>query len=97
MFECHITIDPVPADRREFAENLARCFSFKLAKLYMDKGVPSQKDTFMTGHDQKYDVMEAKMYTLVKALQDNGFKVRRYKIEHIILDSKYQGDPLNIL
>lgn len=102
MFECHITIDPVPAatPRRWLAEGIADTFGFRLAKLIMLKEgieVESTKDTFMTSHSPIYAILETNMKLCISSLLAAGFVVRRYKIEEIKLDSKYQNDPLGLL
>lgn len=96
MHECHITIDPVFGEERALVEKLAAAYGFKLANLVMVKGgvdTASQRDTFMTGHHEHYDVLHNRMHYLVRALREAGFGVRRAKIEHIIFDTKY-GDAM---
>ena len=103
-FECHITIDPVFSQARMRAESLAKKYDFKLAKLLMDKGVHdaidlelSKLDTFMTGHDVNYENLKERMIMLISQLNHWGYKVRRYKIENTLLDSRNQNDPLNLI
>ncbi len=100
-FECHVTIDPVFDERRAIASAIAQCYKFKLAKLIMEKGgelKQSELDTFMTGHGQDYKDLEERMVSLIEHLNRGGmFKVRRYKIENTLLDSRPQGDPLKLL
>lgn len=93
VFECHITIDPVFGAARTHVEYLADFCGFKLAKLYMEKDKPSDLDTFMTGHEATYDVMFARMKTLLFNLKQNGYNPRRAKIELICFDTKY-GDAM---
>lgn len=88
MFECHITIDPVAEDIRKNIETLANAYRFKLAKLLMQNGQPSHIDTFMTSHDDFKEALECRMVALCLDLKEKGFKIRRYKIEAIILDSR---------
>lgn len=95
-YEAHITIDPVPAEHREKVQNLINPWRFKLAKLLMDKGVPSQLDTFMTGHDKELENIADRVTSTVVALRTAGYKVRRYKIEDTILDSRI-SDVLELL
>jgi hypothetical protein len=48
----------------------------------------SKYDSFCTGRDKDFDALAARMHALVQDLQDNGFAVWRYKIEHVVLDCK---------
>ncbi len=101
MYEIHVTIEPVPADLLALATSLAERSGFKLADLLMrkenDEYIRSSFDTFMTGHTTDYREAENMTILLCNRLSAMGFKVWRYKIEHIILDSKYQVDPLRLL
>ena len=100
MFECHITVDPILGDRiddytrLEFICNLNR---FKIAKLYMTKtGQVNDKDSFMTGHGDNYQELLVRMYKLIGDLLLAGYKIRRYKIEQILLDSRV-NDIYNLI
>jgi len=100
-YEAHITIDPVFDERRAFAGDLAAQNNFRLAKLIMrkreaDDEQPAQDDTFMTGHGTDLDDIRDRTRAVVKRLQVFGFKVRRYKIEDTILDSR-SHDELGLL
>lgn len=100
-YECHVTIEPIFDNDLSIASNIAYNNKFKIANLLMQKrkeDTPqrSRYDTFMTGHDKDYRALEAKMISLIKELQTNGFKVWRYKIESILLDSK-KNDFLSLL
>lgn len=102
MYECHITIEPVFDERLAQAKVLAGLVEFKVASLYMKRDreateLRSENDTFMTGHDQDFDNIQERMGDLVALLRLNGFNVWRYKIEQILVDSKYQGDTLGLL
>lgn len=101
IHECHITIEPVFSERLELAKRIADAWGFKVATLLMvkDDGAtePSRLDTFMTSHSPIYDIIETNMRMCVDSMQSNGFSVLRYKIELILLDSKYQSDPLKLL
>lgn len=96
MFEAHITIDPVFEGRRELASDIAKKYSFKMAKLLMEKEELSRKDSFMTGHDTNLKRLQDKIVFLVKELRKNNFTVLRYKIEVIIMDSR-QEDSLFLI
>lgn len=101
-FECHITIAPVTGEHLELAKKLSKTQKFKVAELLMkkrgtsDEFVPSDYDTFTTGHSKFYDDIEGRMLGLINDLNKNGFTVLRYKIEDTICDSK-RNDYLNAL
>lgn len=101
MYESHITIEPVFDEKLMQARAHAMQFRFKVASLLMkkrqtDQPERSEHDTFMTGHDTDFDSLQTRMSELVQVLQTRGFKVWRYKIEHILLDSRTE-DVLNLL
>src|ERR1700761_657847 len=92
-YEAHVTIDPIFDERREHAALLAQTYKFRLAKLIMrkresDHEQVSRDDTFMTGHGIELDDIMTRTKMLVMKLREHGFKVRRYKIEDTILDSR---------
>lgn len=102
MYECHVTIEPVFDARLELASNIAEKCSFKVANLLMQKrslDTPerSKNDTFMTSHSESKDVLISRMTQLIIALHIAGFKVWRYKIEEILIDSKFQGDIFKLI
>lgn len=91
--ECHITIEPVFNERLEQASQIALDHKFKIANLLMqkrehDQPERSKHDTFMTSHSQDLDDMKIRMINLIDHLKQYGFKVWRYKIEDVIIDSK---------
>lgn len=100
-YESHITIEPVFEERLERAKEIGRRHQFKVASLLMQKWkdgemMPSANDTFMTGHSSAFAMLRIRMMLAVKALRQDGFKVLRYKIERIVLDSR-NGDALGLL
>jgi hypothetical protein len=95
-FEAHITIDPVPEDGRAAVQVLGDRWGFKLAKLLMEKGKPSNLDTFMTGHGKLLDDMRRRVTGMVTDLQVAGYRVRRYKVEDTLFDSR-TNDVLGLL
>lgn len=102
MYETHITIEPVLDDRRKMdLQLIAEQCHFKVAELLMvkkdGKMSESRLDSFLTGHDKEYPKAYDNMTDLISRLQQANFKVWRYKIECIILDSKYQHDPEGLL
>ncbi len=93
-YESHVTIDPViDAYKRQLTE-LAEAFKFKVADLLMSKEghlVASDHDMFMTGHSHDYELLNRNMIALVLALAEQGYKVRRYKMEAVIFDSRVRS------
>ena len=92
-YECHVTTEFVdPTDRRVIKlQAICMRHLFRLAKLYKENRETSDLDTFMTGHADSYDVMHDRMRDLIHDLKEHQFKVTRYKIEEILLDSR-NGD-----
>lgn len=100
-YEAHITIEPVFDERLTHASALAQVYAFRIADLLMQKrkedtAERSKHDTFMTGRHKSYRVLLERMSSLVQHLQQQQYKVWRYKIEATVIDSKH-GDALNIL
>lgn len=92
-FECHITIEPVFDDELDHVKQIASRYKFRVADLLMKKDreateTRSEKDTFMTSHSQDLLDMKERMICAVKDLRVNGYKVWRYKIEDIVIDSR---------
>jgi hypothetical protein len=100
-YEAHVTIEPVFDERRSLAAIIADQQGFRLAELLMRKRSAvterrSDKDTFMTGHSRSLEALADRLRLLVGALQENGFKVWRYKIEDTVVDSR-TADELDLL
>lgn len=94
--ESHVTISPVFDEIREQVREIAQRYGFKLAHLVLlkDRGpdIPSQRDTFMTGHSKEIDDLVKRTQLLTRELKVKGFKIWRYKIEACTFDSRQQGD-----
>lgn len=88
-FESHITIDPVlDPEKLQQLKDLVKPLGFRVAKLFMQKGVSSNLDSFMTAHSKNYsDILDNTM-NAVHHLKTEGYGVRRYKIENILLDER---------
>lgn len=91
--EAHVTIEPIFDERLEEAKRISRKYKFKVADLLMKKRESdteerSKHDTFMTGHSKNYQDIQDRITGLINELNDNGFKVWRYKIEDTLIDSK---------
>lgn len=97
MYECHVTTEYLGEEDRGTYELLTSKFTFKMGKLYMKKDEKSEMDSFFTCHHDDFQVIKSQMLDFIKVIKDLKIKVLRYKIEDIVLDSKYQGDLLEIL
>ena len=101
ILECHVTIEPVFGIRLDAAQIICQAHGFKVADLLMQRQenetpTRSRKDTFCTGHGATYSGLAARMVLLCQELKANGYKIYRYKIEDVILDSR-QCDSLQLL
>lgn len=56
----------------------------------------SKNDTFITGHSTFYHEIEERMRHLLTSLKLSKFKIWRYKIEQVVIDSR-TSDDYNIL
>lgn len=98
-YESHVTIDPPEDSQIALLTSLVQLENFRLAKLFMRKGGVDEAhvdDAFMTGHGKELSDIRARTIALVNRLHENGFVVRRYKIEDTVLDSRFD-DELELL
>jgi len=100
-YESHVTIEPVFDDRLERAKRWADVCGFKVADLLMKKREAdteerSKNDTFMTTHSKDLTDIIGRTKTFIEGLKAAGFKVWRYKIEDITMDSRI-NDELSLL
>jgi hypothetical protein len=101
--ETHITIEPVFEENLELLKKLVQPFGFKVASLLLQKRANdtpelSKYDTFMTAHNsvEDYDLACNNIKQVVVLLNDSGYKVYRYKIESVVIDSRNK-DIFNLL
>jgi hypothetical protein len=92
-YEAHVTIEPIHDEQLDKARTIAEESKFKIAHLLMknrekDTEERSSRDTFMTAHDKDYDNIVFRTFSVVRSLKAAGFKVWRYKIEDIVVDSR---------
>ena len=98
-YECHVTIDPVFGDDLEKFKRVCKSFRFRPANLLMVKGTTPQSlmdyetsniDCFCTYKGGEYDTTFSLMTMFSKKLSENGFKVKRAKIEAALFDERYK-------
>lgn len=92
-YESHITIEPVFGEDLERLRSICQHFGFHIAELLMQKRLHdtperSRFDTFCSSRSVDLPVLKERMLGLVSCCQGAGFKVWRYKIEDVILDSR---------
>lgn len=95
-YEAHITIDPVPEADRAALQALLTPHGFKLAKLLMQKGEPSNIDTFCTAHGTDLGDIKRRTLRAIEVLEENDHTPRRWKIEDTLFDSRH-GDSTYLL
>lgn len=93
VYKSHITIEPVFGERLDLFKNICSDYHFRVAKLLLQKResdtpVRSSNDSFCTGHSTTEEDLRNRMIGLCKSLISKDFKVYRYKIEAVILDSR---------
>lgn len=95
-FEAHVMLEAVFDNRRNELERIAATHSFRPAKLFMQRGVPSNLDTFCTGHSNSLIEITNRLGACLTALRAAHFAIYRYKIEAILLDSR-ENDEMKVL
>lgn len=95
-FECHVTIEPVSGPRLAYLEEVSRTHGFQVATFLMlkDGTTPS---SFTSARDESFSKMLVRMVDFVRFLRTVGFRVKRYKIEDTLLDSKKEGDIIGLM
>ena len=100
-YEAHVTIEPAFGARLELFRALCQAQQFHVATLVMRKRKTakpksSDEDAFCTGRSISYSDIEVRMFKLVASLKENGFIVRRYKIENTVLDSRHDDSRFEL-
>lgn len=92
-YECHITTDVIPPDKRELFDRLCKNAGFWASDW---KLADTSLKFFATSRGHDYTELKSRMCNLILDLKAFDFKVWRYKIEDTILDSKIE-DIYNIV
>jgi len=93
-YESHVTIEPIEdLEKLNMVKTVSGMFGFRVADLFMLKNrqeTPerSNRDTFMTGHGKDLDDITDRTINLVRAIQQLGITVWRYKVEDTLFDSR---------
>lgn len=100
-FESHITIEPVFGTDLEKFKNICSDYKFRVATLLLqkrkeDNAERSKNDSFCTGRGSELDELETRMLNLSKHLIKENFIVWRYKIESVLIDSRYDDSKLHL-
>ena len=99
-YESHVTVDPLEGLELNKFKSTCNNYGFKVAELLMVKEgfglVNSDKDSFCTTRSKNFDDISKRTKLLIYELNMVNIKVRRYKIEDTLIDSKI-SDDLNIL
>lgn len=93
----HVTIEPVFENNLEELKALIEETGFRVASLLMkkreeDTETRSQYDTFMTNHYETKEDAANGIRWVASILKENRYKIWRYKIEDVIMDSR--GDDV---
>lgn len=100
-FESHITIEPVFDERLEDFKKHCAVYKYKVADLLMKKKAdgPEEKstnDSFCTARDKDFDQMKSRMLSLLALLKQEGYRILRFKIEDVVLDSRKDDSLFNL-
>jgi hypothetical protein len=97
-YEAHITIDPILDTELSMVSIIASRHGFRVAKLLMARPERSEhrEDAFMTARHQELSQIMRQTLGCFRELEQHGHRVRRWKIEDTILDSR-EGDTLEML
>lgn len=86
-YEVHINVPLCAGPGRVLLAEFARSNGFKLSD--MDGHEHGEKrETILTTHGQHYDAVVSKTQGMCRLLRTAGFDLIRYKIEHVLIDSR---------
>lgn len=86
-YEVHINVPLCAGPARVELDQLARACRFKLSD--MDGHEHGEKrETILTTHDRHYVDAQDRTRHMCLLLKTSGFELIRYKIEHVLIDSR---------
>lgn len=93
IYESHVTVEPIFEDRLIEFKNICLEYKFRVAKLLLQNRanstpIRSNSDAFCTSHDLNQTELCNRMLNLCLHLKSSNYKVWRYKIEAVIIDSR---------
>ena len=94
-FESHVTVDPLKGLDLYRFKRVCDEYGFRVADLVMikkGKDKKSERDSFCTTRGKNFVNIELRTMNLVNACKRQGIKVRRYKIENTLVDSKINDE-----
>lgn len=98
-FETHVTVDPLTEEQQHLADAVLTSFGFKRAELVMLKDntvSPHYGDAFYSSRHYGMRSARQSVAAAVGWFTGMGIRVRRYKIEFTIMDSRIE-DQMNLL
>lgn len=87
-YECHVTIDPKYAN---VVEIIAEVHKFKTSVLKGDEIMGDDKLLYCTCHDRNFETIHNRMEGLIWQMRMQQIPILRKKIEHILLDERYNN------
>lgn len=84
-YECHITTEVIPHDKREQFDKDCKEFGFWASDW---KLADTSLKFFATSRDTDLENMRLRMDGLMRLIKSRGIMIWRYKIEDTIIDSK---------
>lgn len=87
-YECHVTIDPQYSHQ---VDPVASVHKFKTSVLKGDEIMGDDKLMYCTCHERNFDVIIGRMDELVDNLKAKQIPILRKKIEHVLVDERYNG------
>lgn len=96
-YEAHVTWDPVSGAGLTAAEAVCRRLGAKIADLVLLRGgAKHDGDMFTTIRSSDMADAIGRMQSLIADLSGLGMKLRRYKLEYTLMDSRHH-DALELL
>lgn len=95
-----LQLNPYSMKNWKLLKEIAKKHKFKVDDLLMENENKilrkDQNGIFMTSHSQDFEDIKNRMIDIIFELNTKRFIIWRYKIENVVLDSKYK-DTFNLL